>query len=348
MAFQRRQSRTKPVNLALQGGGAHGAFTWGVLDRLLEDERLALDGISGTSAGALNAVVLASGFKQGGRAGAREALQKFWRAVSRDGRMSPIQRNLMDRFLGNWSLDKNPAFLAFDVASRFLSPYDFNPFNINPLREILEREVDFEAVRACKEIKLFISATNVRTGKARIFRTEEITPDAVMASACLPYLFQAVEIDNVPYWDGGYVDNPPLYPFFSTARTDDVILVQTNPIVRAEIPQTARDILNRINEITFNAALLSEFRAIGFVHQLLERGFVRRWTGKAGYRRIRFHRITVDDELNHLTSSSKFNIEWPFFLHLRDAGRAAAETFLKEHFAAIGQRGTLDLCKELA
>jgi len=348
MVFRRSRSGTKPVNLALQGGGAHGAFTWGVLDRLLEDERLALDGISGTSAGALNAVVLASGLKQGGRASAREALQKFWRAVSRDGRMSPIQRNLMDRFLGNWSLDQNPAFLAFEVASRFLSPYDFNPFNINPLREILEREVDFEAVRACKEIKLFISATNVRTGKARIFRTEEITADVVMASACLPYLFQAVEIDHVPYWDGGYVGNPPLFPFIRTARTEDVILVQTNPIVRAETPQTAREILNRINEITFNAALISEFRAIGFVHRLLDHRFVQRWTGKAGYRRIRLHRIAVGDEMNELTSSSKFNIEWPFFLHLRDAGRAAAETFLADHFAAIGRRSTLDLRKELA
>jgi NTE family protein len=234
------------------------------------------------------------------------------------------------------------------VASRFLSPYDFNPFKINPLREILEREVDFEAVRACKEIKLFISATNVRTGKARIFHTEEITPDVVMASACLPYLFQAVEIDDVPYWDGGYVSNPPLFPFIRTTRTDDVILVQTNPIVREETPQTAREILNRINEITFNAALLSEFRAIGFVHRLLDHGFVRRWTGNARHRRIRLHRIAVDDELNKLTSSSKFNIEWSFFLHLRDAGRTAAETFLADHFAVIGRRGTLDLRKELA
>jgi NTE family protein len=348
MVFRRRKSRVKPVNLALQGGGAHGAFTWGVLDRLLEDERLSIDGISGTSAGAMNAVVLASGFGQGGRAGAREALQKFWRAVSRDGRMSPVQRNLLDRFLGNWSFDKNPAFIALDVASRFLSPYDFNPFKINPLREILEREVDFAAVRACKEVKLFISATNVRTGKARIFRTEEITADVVMASACLPFLFQAVEIDHVPYWDGGYVGNPPLFPFFRTTHTDDVILVQTNPIVREETPQTARDILNRVNEITFNASLLSEFRAIGFVRRLIERGFLQRWTGRSGYRRIRLHRIAADGELNDLTSSSKFNIEWPFFLHLRDLGRAAAETFLNEHYAAIGRRGTLDMRKELA
>jgi NTE family protein len=333
------------VNLALQGGGAHGAFTWGVLDRLLEDERLDFDSISGTSAGAMNAVVLASGFEQGGRSGARDALHKFWRAVSRDGRMNPIQRSLMDRFLGNWSLDQNPAYLAFDMATRFMSPYDFNPFNINPLREILEREVDFETVRACRTLKLFISATNVRTGKIRVFRTDEITADAVMASACLPFLFQAVEIEGTPYWDGGYVGNPPLFPFFRASQTDDVILVQTNPVVREETPQTARDILNRINEITFNASLVSEFRAIGFIRRMIEGGLMRRFRG---HRSLRLHRIAADRELRELTSSSKFNTEWPFFLHLRDVGRSAAERFLQDHFAVIGRRSTLDLRKELA
>jgi len=344
MAFGRKP-KTKTVDLALQGGGAHGAFTWGVLDRLLEDERIAFDGISGTSAGAMNAVVLVSGFEKGGRDGAREALQKFWRAVSRDGRINPIQRGLLDRLFGNWSLDRNPTYLAFDVASRFFSPYDFNPFNINPLRELLEEEVDFEAVRACKQLQLFISATNVRTGKARIFRTAEITPDMVMASACLPFLFQAVEIDGTPYWDGGYVGNPPLYPLIRGTATDDVILVQTNPVIREGTPQTAREILNRVNEITFNASLLSEFRAIGFVRGLIEKGVIRRLTGrKRGS--LRLHRITGTDELSDLSSSSKFNTEWPFFLHLRDLGRAAADAFLEKNFAAIGRRATLDPAAE--
>ena len=319
-----------------------------MLDRLIEDERLTFDGISGTSAGAMNAVALVSGYEKDGRDGAREALQKFWRAVSRDGRMNPIQRSLMDRFLGNWSLDHNPAFLAFDVASRFFSPYDLNPFNINPLREILEREVDFEAVRAAKQLKLFISATNVRTGKARIFRSGEITPDAVMASACLPFLFQAVEIDGTPYWDGGYVGNPPLFPFFRTTHTNDVILVQTNPAVREGTPQTARDILNRINEITFNASLLSEFRAIGFMRRMIEDGPLKSWTGKSSQGSLRLHRIAADEELNELTSSSKFNTEWPFFLHLRDVGRTAAEHFLSDHFAAIGRSSSLDFRKAVA
>lgn len=346
----RKSSRTgkRAVNLALQGGGAHGAFTWGVLDRLLQDERLSFDGLSGTSAGAMNAVAFASGFERDGRDGARESLQKFWRAVSRDGRMSPIQRGLMDRLLGNWSLDHNPAFLALDVASRFLSPYDLNPFNINPLREILEREIDFGAIRTCKSLKLFIAATNVHTGKARIFRNEEISPDAVMASASLPFLFQAVEIDGTPYWDGGYVGNPPLYPFFHATGTDDVILVQTNPIERAETPQTAREILNRINEITFNSSLLSEFRAIDFVHRLIKGGVVRRWTGKSGYRNLRLHRIAGNRELAELTSSSKFNTEWSFFLHLRDVGHATADAFLTKHFSALGRRATLDPAREIA
>ena len=338
----------KLVNLALQGGGAHGAFTWGVLDRLIEDERLNFEAVSGTSAGAMNAVALASGYEKGGRDGAREALQKFWRAISRDGRMNPIQRSLMDRFLGNWSLDHNPAFLAFDVASRFLSPYDLNPFNINPLREILEREVDFEAVRNARRLKLFISATNVRTGKARIFRSDEITADAVMASACLPFLFQAVEIDGAPYWDGGYVGNPPLFPLFRSTQTDDVILVQTNPSQREGTPQTAREILNRINEITFNASLLSEFRAIGFVRRLIEAGPLQSLMGKNAHRNLRLHRVAADEELRELTSSSKFNTEWTFFLHLRDIGRAAAERFLDDHFAAIGRRSSLEFRREAA
>jgi NTE family protein len=335
----------KPVNLALQGGGAHGAFTWGVLDRLLEEPRVDIEAISGTSAGAMNAVVLASGYQNGGRDGARAALESFWRAVSRDGRLSPIQRGLMDRLLGNWSLDKNPMFIAFDVASRFLSPYDFNPFNINPLRELLEREVDFDAIRKGRGIKVYLSATNVHTGKVRVFQSKEVTPDVVMASACLPFLFKAVEIDGTPYWDGGYVGNPPLFPFFRNGESGDILLVQTNPIIREETPQSARDILNRINEITFNASLASEFRAIGFVSRITGHRLLRRFVGKS-VPDLRLHRIEASEELAELTSSSKFNVDWSFFQHLRDIGRLAAENFLKKNYRAIGKRSTLDLRKE--
>jgi NTE family protein len=346
-----RQSRSpfmraaKPVNLALQGGGAHGAFTWGVLDRLLEEKRVDIEAISGTSAGAMNAVVLASGLQKGGRDGARAALESFWRAVSRDGRLSPIQRGLMDRLLGNWSLDKNPMFIAFDVASHFMSPYDFNPFNINPLRELLEREVDFDALKKSRNIKIYLSATNVHTGKVRVFGNNEITADVVMASACLPFLFKAVEIDGTPYWDGGYVGNPPLFPFFRNGQSGDILLVQTNPIIREKTPQSARDILNRINEITFNASLASEFRAIGFVSRLSGHRVLRRLIGKT-IPEVRLHRIEASEELSELTSSSKFNVDWSFFQHLRDVGRLAADNFLTRNYRAIGKRSTLDLRKE--
>ncbi len=336
---------SKTVNLALQGGGAHGAFTWGVLDRLLEEQRLEIDSISGTSAGAMNAVVLASGFHKDGREGAKNALESFWRAVSRDGRLSPMQRGMVDRWLGNWSLDQNPFFLAMDVASRFVSPYDFNPFNINPLRDVLEREVDFEALRKSNDLKIYLSATNVHTGKVRVFQGKEITADVVMASACLPFLFKAVEIDGTPYWDGGYVGNPPLFPFFRNGEGGDVLLVQTNPVERAETPQSARDILNRINEITFNASLASEFRAIGYVNRMLGSKLLRRFTGKTSPE-VRLHRIEAGEGLLELNSSSKFNVDWSFFQHLRDIGRAATEAFLKKNYRAIGRRSTLDLRKE--
>jgi len=336
---------TKSINLALQGGGAHGAFTWGVLDRLLEERRIEIGAISGTSAGAMNAVVLAAGHQNGGREGARAALEKFWKAVSRDGRLSPIQRGLMDKLLGNWSLDTNPFFLAMDVAARFVSPYDFNPFNINPLRDVLEREVDFEALHKNRSIKIFLSATNVHTGKVRVFQGKEITADTVMASACLPFLFKAVEIDGTPYWDGGYVGNPPLFPFFRSGEGGDILLVQTNPVMREQTPQTARDILNRVNEITFNASLASEFRAISYVNRMLGSRLLRRLTGRSSPE-IRLHRIAAGEEFLDLTSSSKFNIDWSFFQHLRDIGREAADAFLVKGYRSIGRRSTLDLKKE--
>lgn len=338
----------RPLSLALQGGGAHGAFTWGVVDRLLEDGRFAISGLSGTSAGAMNAVVLASGLARGGPSEGRTALASFWRDVSRDGRLSPLQRTTFDRLLGNWSLAKTPAYIAMEIASRFLSPYDLNPLNINPLRELLEAHVDFEAIRR-SDVKVFISATNVHTGRARIFGHEEMSADAVMASACLPFLFQAVEIDGVPYWDGGYMGNPPLFPLYEKAEAEDILLVQINPIRREETPRTAAEIQNRINEITFNASLLAQLRAINQVTQLIERGLISRIAlGASGYRRMRLHRIGGEDQMSNLDVSSKLNAEWAFFQHLRDLGRQAAEQFLDAHGADVGKRSTLDLRLELA
>ncbi len=343
-----RRGRPKSISLALQGGGAHGAFTWGVVDRLLEEEGLVISGISGTSAGAMNAVVLASGLAKGGVDEARAALSHFWRDVSRDGHISPLQRTAFDRLLGTWSLAKNPAYMALDVASRFLSPYDFNPLNINPLRDIIVAHVDFEAIRA-SDVKVFVSATNVRTGRARIFGHEEMSAEAVMASACLPQLFQAVEIDGVPYWDGGYMGNPPLFPLYEQTEADDIVLVQINPILREETPRTAADIQNRINEITFNASLLAQLRAIDHASQLIEQGLLTRWTlGGSSFRRVRLHRVGGAEQLADLDVTSKLNPEWAFLQHLRDVGRAAADEFLTAHYDDIGRRSTLDLRLELA
>ncbi|WP_332118232.1 patatin-like phospholipase family protein [Azorhizobium caulinodans] len=338
----------KGISLALQGGGAHGAFTWGVLDRLLQEDGLVVSGISGTSAGAMNAVVLASGLAKGGLEEARSALSQFWRDVSREGHLSPIQRSAFDRLLGSWSLAKNPAYLAFEVASRFLSPYDFNPLNINPLKDILTAHVDFDAIRA-SDVQVFVSATNVRTGRARIFGHDEMSAEAVMASACLPQLFQAVEIDGVPYWDGGYMGNPPLFPLYEKVEAEDIVLVQINPVLREETPRTAAEIQNRINEITFNASLLAQLRAIDYMGRLVEGGLLKRkLLGDSSFRRVRLHRIGGEDQLAGFDLSSKLNPEWAFLQHLRDLGRESADAFLAAHMGDIGTRSTLDLKLELA
>lgn len=329
----------KRLNLALQGGGAHGAFTWGVLDRLLEDPRLGFEAISGTSAGAMNAVVLTAGLAKDGSDGARQALHDFWFAVSTAAHASPIRRTPFDVLMGNWSLDMSPGLIFFDLVSRLVSPYDFNPLNINPLREVLEDVVDFKSVRTYPDLKLFISATNVHTGRVRVFQCGEVTADVVMASACLPYIFQAVEIEGEPYWDGGYMGNPVLYPFFYECDTADIMLVQINPIERAETPTSAREILNRVNEITFNSSLIKEFRAIEFVTRLIDSGKL----DSKEYMRARIHLIHGDEHIKEMKASSKLNAEWDFLTHLRDIGRRTADEWLDANFKQIGEESTVAL-----
>lgn len=336
--------QAKPVNLALQGGGSHGAFTWGVLDALLEDGRLDIDSISGTSAGAMNAVALVDGWERDGRDGARAALHDFWHAVSKTGRFSPVQRTPLDAMWGNWSLEFSPAYRGLDLLSRVFSPYDLNPLDINPLRDVVEKQIDFDRVHHCKAIKTFVSATNVLTGKVRVFRPDELSCDVVMASACLPTIFRAVEIDGVPYWDGGFGGNPALFPFFYAAETQDCLLVQINPIETTKTPRTAFEIQDRMNEITFNAGLLREFRAIEFVRRLKADG---RLNG-TDYKTIRMHRIAADAVVEELSASTKVNAEWSFLQYLKELGRAAAADFLEQHFDAIGERPTLDLSEEIS
>lgn len=326
-----------PVDLALQGGGAHGAFAWGVLDRLLEEQHLRIDGISGTSAGAMNAAVLASGFAAGGADGARQALTDFWRRVSEGALLSPLKRGPLDVLLGRWTLDNSPAFLALDLAARLFSPYDLNPVGLNPLRDILLESIDFEHLAASR-IKVFITATCVRTGRPRIFRNADATTDALLASACLPQMFQAVEIDGEAYWDGGYSGNPTISPLVRECGADDTILVQINPVERPGTPRSARDILSRVNEISFNAPLLKELRMIALLRQVADPGH----TEGALWGQMRMHRI-ASERMVELGYSSKLNAEWPFLIMLRDEGRRATSEFLDRHGDDLGKRPSLDI-----
>ena len=329
----------KPVSLALQGGGAHGAFTWGVLDFLLEDGRLAIEAITGASAGSMNAVVLFEGWLEGGRDGARQQLRTFWQRVSLDGVLSPVQRSLFDRMLSFWSIGGATTHLWLDAWSRVASPYDLNPLDINPLRDALNELIDFERVRACTDAKLFIAATNVWSGKIRIFNGPELTVDHVLASACLPMIFKAVEIDGEPYWDGGYSGNPALFPLFYETQADDIVLVQINPIERRSTPQTAREIQNRLTEITFNANLLQQLRSVDFVTRLIDEGKL----STQDYKRVLMHRIHGGEKLDEFTAASRLSAKWEFFETLRDLGREAARNWLAENYASIGQKSTLDL-----
>jgi NTE family protein len=329
----------KSINLALQGGGAHGAFTWGVLDRLVEEERLGFDGISATSAGAMNAAVFAYGLSEGGRAGAKKALANFWRRVSHAAAFGPLQPTALDRLFGNKALEWSPNFILFDLLSRVLSPYQFNPLNYNPLRDVLAESVDFEKLRmTCCPVKLFLSATNVRTGKVRVFGNDEVDLEAVLASACLPFLFQAVEIDGDPYWDGGYMGNPCIYPLIYDCDSTDVLIVHINPLERKHMPHTAAEILNRINEISFNSSLMREMRAISFVTKLIDSGEIR-----SNMKRMLIHSISANEVMNELGHTSKLNADWEFLVTLRDTGRAHAERWLAEHFDRLGRDSTVDI-----
>ena len=325
------------VDFALQGGGAHGAFTWGALDRLLEEPWLRIDGISGTSAGAMNAAVLVDGHAKGGADGARAALENFWRRVSNAALLSPLRRTPLDILLGRWTLDHSPVFLAMDLMARVFSPYDLGPGGTNPLRDILAESVDFARL-AQASIKLFITATNVRTGRGRVFRNGEITPDVLLASACLPTLFQAIEIDGEGYWDGGYSGNPTITPLVRECNSKDTVLVQINPVERPGLPRSARDILNRLNEVSFNAVLLKELRMIALLRQVAQPDN----SENAKWADMRIHRIS-SDVMVELGYSSKLNAEWEFLRMLRDEGRRAGDAFLTAHHEDLGRRSTFDL-----
>jgi NTE family protein len=334
----------RPVNLAIQGGGAHGAFAWGVLDKLLEDDRLALDAITATSAGSMNAVVMAYGMSLGGRDGAREKLAEFWRAISYAGAIySPVRRTPWESWLNlhHAAADVSPGFFMFQALTSLLSPYQFNPFDLNPLRNVLRAVVDFEQLRACpRATRLFLSATNVRTGKIRVFENPEISVDVVLASACLPYIFKAVEIDGQHYWDGGFLGNPAIYPVIYRGASRDVIIVHVNPLVRETLPVTAPEIFDRMNEISFNSSLMREMRAIAFVSRLLDEDEL---LDDRRYRKMLIHSIRDDKEMNQHGVASKLDPDWDFLCHMRDTGRKAAERWLSEQYDKVGHESSIDV-----
>jgi NTE family protein len=332
--------QTKTLNLALQGGGSHGAFTWGVLDRLLEEENLNFEGIAATSAGAMNASVLAYGIAEGGREGAKKALANFWRRISHAMAFSPLQPTVLDKLAGNRALENSPPYIIFDLMTRLLSPYQFNPFDFNPLRQVLTQSVDFDVLKRSRcSIKLHICATNVRTGKVKVFENDEITPDAILASACLPFLFRAVEIDSEAYWDGGYMGNPAIFPLIYNCDAPDVLIVHINPMYRQELPKTASEIMNRVNEISFNSSLMREMRAIAFVTHLIDGGMA----DNLNLKRMFLHSISAEDVTGSLSVASKLNGDWEFLTDMRDAGRHHAEKWLEANFNRIGEQSTIDI-----
>ncbi|MDB5820097.1 MAG: alpha-beta hydrolase superfamily esterase-like protein [Rhizobacter sp.] len=332
----------KGVSLALQGCGAHGAFSWGVLDALIEDDRLAFEAITGASAGSMNAVVMADGWIEGGPDGARSQLEAFWRHVSLDGGLTKSQREIFDMFLGCWSLGgSSPMSTWLNAWSSAFSPYQTNPLDINPLRDVLDDLVNFDRLRA-SEVKLFVSATNVWTGKGRIFETRELKVEHVMASACLPTVFKAVEVDGEPYWDGGYSGNPAIYPLIYNSESTDIVLVKINPLFREGTPSRSVEIIDRLSEITFNAGLIAEMRAISFVSKLMREGKL-----DAGrYKDLRLHMVADDEGLAPFSASTKFNTDRAFLEQLFALGRTAADHWLAAHKADIGKRSSLDIDAE--
>jgi NTE family protein len=337
------KSGKKRMNLALQGGGSHGAYAWGVLDRLFEEESIDIDAIVGTSAGAMNATVTAYGWAKGQHKGARTALHNFWKKISDAAKTGPLQPSLLDKMVGRGNMDFSPGYLMMDALSRMMSPYQLNPMNLNPLRDTLLECVDFDFMHQEDKVKLFICASNVMTGRHKIFTEKEVSVDAVLASACLPFMFQAVEIDGQFYWDGGYMGNPPLYPLFYHTDTPDVLIVQINPINIPELPKTAQAILDRINTLSFNSSLMREMRAINFVTKLIDGGF----DDEGRLKRINLHTVDAEEYLGRLSVSSKINADWDFLMSLFELGRGKAEAFLNQHYDKIGVESSTDIKKFL-
>lgn len=335
----RSTRRRKPINLALQGGGTHGAFTWGVLDRLLEEDCFAIEGISGTSAGAMNAAVLANGLAKGGASEARQALHDFWRRVADAARFSPFRPSLLDHWFKLGGIDYSPSYHLMELSSRIASPYQTGPKDHNPLRKILQQSLDCEALHDCTAVKLFVCATDVLSGKIKIFDNTEVSIDALLASACLPHLFQAVKIGGRHYWDGGFMGNPPIYPLIYNCDSRDVLIVQINPMNIPSLPKSPQAILDRVNTLSFNSSLVREMRAITFVTRMIEAGF----DDGGRLKRMFIHTIDAETQLAKLGAASKYNVDWDFLQGLFKLGRRQAGRFLRQHYDSVGRASSTDI-----
>jgi NTE family protein len=332
--------KTKKIDLALQGGGSHGAYTWGVIDRLLDDERIDIDGVCGTSAGAMNGVCAVYGLKKGGRGMAKHLLVKFWHKISEAGKLSMLQPTWIDKVMSPGNMDYSPTYKLFSMAAETMSPKQFNPLAINPLEKILKEVIDFDELHKLNPPKLFVCATNVKTCEARVFGNNEITVKSILASACLPYLYDAVEIDGEHYWDGGYMGNPPLQVLIdNTTDTDDILLIQINPKNITKVPTQIEDIKDRVNEISFNSSLMLEIKMLQFQQELVKKGITLDGKLKATY----LHNISADTNLGELNLSSKLNTSWDFLMYLKNLGYKACDEWLVVNYDKLGKESTFKI-----
>ena len=327
----------KVINLALQGGGSHGAFTWGVLDRLLEEERIDFEGITSTSAGAVNAVAFADGLAAGGRKAASEALRNLWRQVANLASHGIFRPSPLDKASSDYGLEHSPGYLFMEALTYYSSPYQLNPLNINPLKTMLQETIDFERVRKQQVVKLFINATTVRTAKVKVFNGDEIGVDHVLASSCLPLMMQAVQIDGEYYWDGSFSGNPAIFPLLFNCAAPDILMVHITPADRPELPTTSPSIMNRMQEISFNTALIREMRTLAYLSKQIDDG------NFTNARRTFVHLIEAEDLIRELSWSSRLNGDWDFLMHLHELGRKRTDSWLAANFDRIGVESTVNL-----
>lgn len=330
----------KKIAFALQGGGSHGAYTWGILEKLLEEEIFDIRGICGTSAGAMNGAMLIYGLAKNGNQGAIDTLNTFWNKIGDSSKLSPFQSTWFENHTQNGDLTYSLGFQMFSLLTNAMSPYQFNPMDVNPLKKLIEEIIDFDVLNSA-EAKLFACATNVRKCKPKVFRSPNITVDMLMASACLPMLYKAVEIDGEHYWDGGYMGNPPIYPLIDHTDSNDILLIKVNPFEIDEVPKTVKEIQDRINDISFNSSLSSEMRMINFKERILNIGY----DLKGKLRKIYFHEISADEDLHQFSLSSKFNISKSFLLRLKHLGKKAAEKWINENYEKVDKESSLNIRK---